>query len=147
MLVTLSFWNTRFPSCPFVLDLLSWVLITHWDQWRKTPAQSNLTKDFNELFLVELNIWSSLKCCVTLRGHFVFVFWNKVYLCNNPGYLGTLLVDQTGLELTEILLPLSSKCCSITTQQVFFFLITNPNTSRTLKLSLNVMGVWEQDNC
>jgi hypothetical protein len=38
-------------------------------------------------------------------GFFGFWFF-KDSLCNNPSCHGTLLVDQTGLELTEIHLPL-----------------------------------------
>ena len=34
-----------------------------------------------------------------------YVFWNRVSLCS-PSYARTISVDQAGLELTEICLPL-----------------------------------------
>ena len=45
-------------------------------------------------------------------GFFVCLFWcpDKVSLYNHPAYPGTHFVDQAGLQLTEICLPLSSKC-------------------------------------
>ena len=42
----------------------------------------------------------------------VLIFRGRVSLCNNStGCPGTLFVDQAGLELTEILLPLSPENC------------------------------------
>jgi hypothetical protein len=39
-----------------------------------------------------------------------FFFQDKVSLCNSPGCPGTDFVDQAGLELGEIHLPLTHRC-------------------------------------
>ena len=51
------------------------------------------------------------------QGHFFFfffsfvlVFQDRVSLCNSPGCTGTRSVDQAGLRLTEIHLPLPLRC-------------------------------------
>ena len=38
------------------------------------------------------------------------VFWDRVSLCKSPGCPGTHYVDQDGLKLTEICLPLPPEC-------------------------------------
>ena len=40
----------------------------------------------------------------------LFCFPDRVSLCNSPGCPGTSSVDQAGLELTEICLPLPPEC-------------------------------------
>jgi len=51
-----------------------------------------------------------LSCPITSFFLFLFAlffgFWNKASLCNSPGCPGTCCVDQVGLKLTEIQLPL-----------------------------------------
>lgn len=59
--------------------------------------------------------------CMCLR-----VFWDRILLCS-PGYLGTQYIDQAGLGLTEICLPLPPKYQGVTgvhhhSQLVFLFL-------------------------
>lgn len=40
---------------------------------------------------------------------FYFILFDVVSLCN-PGWSGTCYVDQAGVELKEILLPMPSEC-------------------------------------
>jgi hypothetical protein len=46
---------------------------------------------------------------VKINIKFVFVFQDRISLYSF-GYTGIYFVDQAGLELTEICLPLSSEC-------------------------------------
>ena len=54
-----------------------------------------------------------LKVCITTYGFFVlfcFGFWRHGFSVALEAVLELALVDQAGLELTEILLPLPPEC-------------------------------------
>ena len=67
-------------------------------------APSRQSNDF--AFLVHFFLFCCCCCLSVLVFFFLLVFQDTVCLCN-PGCPGDLSVDQAGLELTEICLPLS----------------------------------------
>ena len=74
--------------------------------WRKLIAGSRYTpRDKHRLLRTQKPHNCGCLCIFISHTHFFSVFRDKVSLCNNPGYPGTLSVDQAGLELTEIRLP------------------------------------------
>jgi hypothetical protein len=81
------------------------------------PSSNNLRE---EMFVLA-HIWGGGLCLennirqLSFLTGFVCLFvrlfsQDRVSLCNSPGCPGTCYVDQTGLELTEIPLPLPPEC-------------------------------------
>ena len=95
ILITLSLWLSR-------LVIFLWIVL--WDRNRYLLESSNCPVVLVRVDMIYAHLYSSM----TSPRH--FFFRNRVSLCNSSGCSGTHLVDQAGLKLIGIHLPLPPEC-------------------------------------